>query len=236
MISSNIRNIRLLNEVDNSVRLIKKGFSELQHINCADTPYHIPILLISSGFERLMKCIICYWHLKKNKKYPSNKRLRELGHRLDILLQEIVDICKQFGNYDNRKATTEDLDFLKNNKRLHNIIRILSEFADGGRYYNLDIVSQGNSEYSEPEDKWREFETEIIKEDPEFAELIKNPAKSDEMYDKINKVLMTYLERFARALSRIFTLGELHPDAKRCYSYISDFLNIMDKDLGVKKY
>lgn len=65
-----IQNIRLLDEVDISARLIKKGFSELQQINGGNDFYHPPILLISSNFERLMKCIICYWELKTNGNYP----------------------------------------------------------------------------------------------------------------------------------------------------------------------
>jgi len=63
-----------------------------------------------------------------------------------------------------------------------------------------------------------------------------DPTKSDEMYEKINHLLIIYLERFARALSRIFTLGELHEKAQTNYAYISDFLNIMNDQLGKSVY
>lgn len=236
MTPSAIQNISLAKEVYNSTMLIKKGFAELQQISGSNDFYHPPILLISSGFERLMKCIICFRHLKVDGEYPPMKVLRDAGHSLDVLLQKIIEICNEFGSYDDRPATREDLDFIKNNTRLHSIIEILSGFAQGGRYYNLDIVTAGESRFEEPKDKWEELETEIVQEDPELEELMKDPKKSDEMYQRINAILMLYLERFARALSRIFTLGELHPDAGKCYSYIDDFLNIIDGDLGTKKY
>lgn len=235
-----IQNIRLLDEVDISTRLIKKGFSGIQQISGGNDFHHPPILLISSGFERFMKCIICYWELKVNGDYPSRNILRRKsgrnGHDLNILLQNIIDICNQFESYEDRPATRDDLDFLINNARIHRIIEILSDFAQGGRYYNLDVVTENASRFEEPKDKWGELETEIVTEYPELLKLMKDPRKSDEMYKRISTILMTYLERFTRALSRIFTLGELHEDAARCHAYISDFLNIMDDKLGENKY
>jgi hypothetical protein len=236
MTPSALQNISLTNEVYNSTMLIKKGFAELQQISGSNDFYHSPILLISSGFERLMKCIICYWRLKVDGEYPQMRILRNMGHDLNVLLQKIIEICNEFNSYDDRPATRDDLDFIKNNDRLHKIIEILSGFALGGRYYNLDIVTAGESRFEDPGDKWEELETEIVQEDPDLEELMKDPIKTDEMYKKIIKVLMIYLERLARALSRIFTLGELHPEAVKCYSYIADFLNIMDQDLGKKNY
>jgi len=239
MTPETIQKIRLLDEIDISIRLIKKGFAELQKIDGTNDFYHPPILLISNGLERLMKCIICYWELK-NGNFPSKNSLRRkggrTGHNLYILLQNITEICNQFGNYDDRPATRDDLDFLINNVRLHNIVNILSGFAQGGRYYNLDIVTEGESSYQEPKDKWEELETEIVEEDTELIKLMEDPAKSNELYARINSILMYYLERLVRALSRIFTLGELHKDAEKCYSYISDFLGIMDHNLGKTKY
>jgi len=235
-----VQNIKLLDEVDISIRLIKKGFSELQQISSSNDFYHPPILLISSGFERLMKCIICYWELKENGNYPSRNRLRSKGgrngHDLNILLQNIIDICNSFESYEDRPATRDDLDFIINNERLHRIIEILSGFAQGGRYHNLDVVTDGNSQFEDPKDKWEELETEIVNEDPSLSKLMKDPKKTDEMYKKINTILIIYLERFVRALSRIFTLGELHEDAARCHGFIKDFLNIMDDKLGKNKY
>jgi hypothetical protein len=227
-----IQNICLAKEVYNSTMLIKKGFAELQQINGSNDFYHPPILLISSGFERLMKCIICYWHLKINKKYPSYHILIKAGgnkgHDINVLLQNIIDICTQFKSFGEHKATKDDLDFLINDKRLHRIVGILSDFAQGGRYYYLDIVSSGSSGFNDPESKWGELETEVVMNNSHLKKIMMDFSRSDEFFDGINTILITYLERFARALSRIFTLGELHPDAQKCYAYISDFLGVMD--------
>ena len=233
---STLQNIRLLDEVYTSTMLIKKGFAELQRISGSNDFYHLSILLISSGFERLMKCIISYWYLKKYDYYPPIDVFKKTGHDLDVLLEKIVQICSQFGSYQSREATRRDMDFLINDARLHRIIEILSDFSQGGRYYNLDVVSTGTSKFNAPKDKWEELETELVHEDQHLSELMKDPLKLDEMYQRINMILMKYLERFARALSRIFTLGDIHEEAKKSYSYISDFLNIRDDELGTKKY
>jgi len=234
------QNICLFNEVDTSIRLIKKGFAELQQINGSNDFYHPPILLISSGFERLMKCILCLRHLHIEKKYPPSRHLIKCGgkkgHDLSELLQHIIDICEETDYGAKRPAIRDDMNFLIKNLRLHNIIQILSDFAQGGRYYYLDTVTNGNSGFDEPGDKWQELETEICLENKEIKKLMKDPKKADEMYIEINKILIIYLERFARALCRIFTLGALDKIAGQCYSYISDFLNLMDENLGKTDY
>ena len=60
MISSKtLKKISLINEVETAINLLKKGMAELQQISGANDFYHTPILLLSSGFERLIKCLIC---------------------------------------------------------------------------------------------------------------------------------------------------------------------------------
>jgi len=67
-------------------------------------------------------------------------------------------------------ATRDDMDFLINNTRLHKIIKILSDFAQGGRYYDLNIVTNGHSGFDEPKDKWEELETEICLENKQISD------------------------------------------------------------------
>jgi hypothetical protein len=59
MSNTTLRKICLLNEVDASIKLLKKGMSDLQNISAKNDFYHAPILMLSSGYERLIKCLLC---------------------------------------------------------------------------------------------------------------------------------------------------------------------------------
>ncbi len=62
----------LLKEVETSIKLLNKGMGDLQKISVSNDFYHAPILLLSSGFERLIKCLLClalmddHWDFKKS--------------------------------------------------------------------------------------------------------------------------------------------------------------------------
>lgn len=76
-----IRKLSLNEELNTSVRLIKLGFGEYQNLDMSNDFYYLPFQLISSGFERLMKCYICLGHLEKEGKFPDPRLFRnKLGH------------------------------------------------------------------------------------------------------------------------------------------------------------
>jgi len=68
---STLKNLCLLNEIELSVKLIQLGLGELQNLNSTNDFYYLPFQLLSNGFERLMKCVICLGHLHINNKYPD---------------------------------------------------------------------------------------------------------------------------------------------------------------------
>ena len=75
----------------------------------------------------------------------------------------------------------------------------------------------------------------------EFFEYSSNPQpgtieKVRQIYLEINRRLIVPLERFARALARQFTLGELGKLAKELSGAVHPFLFLMDSDLGKREY
>ncbi len=74
-----LKDIHLHNELLTSCKLIEIGFGELQNINLANDFYHLPHQLLSSGFERLMKCHICLGYYEKNNSYPKKHILKKYG-------------------------------------------------------------------------------------------------------------------------------------------------------------
>ena len=245
MCNAMVREVCLSNEVDTSIRLIKKGLGEIQRIDGGNDFYYPPIILLANGFEKLMKCILCYYIRERDGRYPNRRELMDLGtadedryyrgHNLGTLLQHTIDACRNM-NYGQSVATRQDIEFLTGDDHLRRIIEVLSNFAQGGRYYNLNIVTSSNSRFESPEDIWQELETEIVMHDDDLREMMEDPTRTDEMYEGLNHQLIVLLERFSRALSRLFTLAELGVEAERCMGYVGDFLFLGNDQLGTRIY
>jgi len=224
----------LFDEIDTSIKLLKKGMGELQSIDGANDFYHVPILLLANGFERLLKCLLCLAKMDQNGNFAQRPFNRL--HDLDYLLSELLAVCNE-KNYSTKfPAAAVDIQFLSSNQRLREIISILSNFAQSGRYYNLDIVTTGTSSFDDPEDGWSKVELAIINERPDLKQLMDSPTDSDLLFEEINREFIVYLERFARALSRLFTLADFGSQAKRFSGLVTDFLCLPDSQLGRTRY
>lgn len=234
------QNLAIINETTCSIELIKKGLGELQRISGANDFYHLPILLLASGFERLMKVILCLQYLHSNNRYPTLQdniiHKSKKGHDLTILLRRILGICHNSG-YSNRcPASAADVQFLGTDRRFQTLVKLLSDFAQGERYYNLNVVLGIKHNVDNPEQGWEEIETEITSEYPELKNKLGKANEIDKLYKEINKHLVIYFEKFARALARLPNLGNLGQQAKRLTGITSNFLLLKDSDLGKTKY
>jgi len=232
-------------EVRTSIILIKNGLKELQSISGSNDFYHAPILLLSNGFERLIKCSLCLtvfndkWEVIE---IPYN--IREEGHDLKKLLDILLKKLDEDSYSSKAPAIKEDMHFLKNNITLRDIIKLFSEFADKGRYYNLDIIfaqyrkkvpQTKKNNYPEPydfENAWQQIENRISNE----LQLNSYELDIDDIMKKINKEIIKILERFARALVRVFTLSDYRDKGKIVSPLIGDFLFLRDNQLGETVY
>jgi len=227
------RKICLINEVDTSIKLLKKGMGELQDISGANDFYHVPFLLLSSGYERLMKCLLCLAFMDKNGecKEPPFKKT----HNLNYLLKQLLSLCEQKKYSIKFADAKKDIDMIRNDKRLRNIISNLSDFAQGSRYYNIDIVLKGWSKYKNPNSVWGNIELNILREkgvplDKLHKEDLKN------IYYEINHEIIVALEKFTRALARMFVLADLGEFAKQVSPCVYDYLTLRDDELGTRDY
>lgn len=227
----------LLDEVKTSIKLLKKGMGGLQNISGKNDFYHVPILLLSNGYERLIKCLLCLALMDNNmnfKERPFETSERK-GHNLDYLLDRFLLICEQ-KNYSSKfPAAKKDIDFLNKDEYLRKIISLLSNFAQGGRYYNLGMVLEGTSKYDDPIKGWNEIESTILQARKDLLEKM-NDSDLDNVYKEINRELIINLEKFARALARLFTLADFGNFAKQASPLVYDYLMLMDKELGKKDY
>lgn len=223
----------LLEELETSHKLIKAGFGTLQEIDMGNDFYHLPHLLMASGFERLMKCYISLVHEDDNGSYPDMACMKSLGHDLLDLLNKICTDC--YGG-KSRQLVQREFDFITTDTTLKECIRILSLFGKFGRYYNLDIVAGSPHGPIDPKSEWESLESSVEDITPFLSntELLHR-----DYYPRVHSKLIGKLERFVRAIALQFTIGD-HPDHKgrlgQTSIVFSDFRNLGDEELGMNDY
>ena len=129
-------------ELQNAVNLIRFGLAGIQDEKIFNAFLHLPLLLLSSGYERLLKALICCENHEMNGKFPELNDIKGPGHRIDKLLEKIYPFFKE--KYLQKEEFKKDYDLITNNSRLKAMIKILSDFASHDRYFFLDIIVENN--------------------------------------------------------------------------------------------
>lgn len=234
-----LQHVCLIEELIVAIGLLKGGLRELQHIDSANDFYHLPLLILASGFERLMKVIICFHIYETKGSYPSKLPWMEgkrHGHDLMWLLDYITKKCFSSSYLKRIPAAYQDITFLREDKHIRTVIKILSDFGDATRYYNLKVVSGNKPDTGSPEQQWNKLETEIMRDSAEWAIELRRSSGLADTFGRINTEIVARLERFARALCRLFTIGALGAKALQASSVVHEFLMIRDDMLGNTRY
>lgn len=236
-----VKKLHLLQELRNSIKLIKLGFGEIQKINMENDFYHLPLQILSSGIERFLKCYLCLGFYEKNEEFPSSKKLISFaggnGHGIVELKNEIIENYFLL-RHDKDEFLREDKLFIKNDQKLNTLLNLLSEFGKYSRYYNLDVVTSKRNPSLDVEQEWKDFETILLKENQSvYKRFFSMDVKfSNEGYDYINSRIIALLEKFMRGLARQFTFVNLGKLAKSFSADIFFLLTIKDEDLGKNVY
>jgi hypothetical protein len=110
-------------------------------------------------------------------------------------------------------------------------VRILPDFGQSARYHNLDLI-KAQKTHDSPRADWQKLESVILKAKPGWKDLIQADLNLDETYKYINNEIVKHLEKFVRALSRLFTIGGLGQKAKQYSSAVFLFVQLSDGQLG----
>lgn len=221
-------------EIETAVKLLRLGLAELQNIDGGNDFYHLPFLLLSSGFERLMKCMICLKWRHDTGVFPPTAELKT--HDLVKLKARVLSECVFEDTASKRPATKEDYGYMEADEDLRRLLEMLSQFGKFARYYNLDVVTGSAKRTVNAQEMWEQYEGDLVKKHGALSSLSGELNRIDDFYRELNRIIVGKLERFARALVRQFTLGDLGADAKKHTGIISAFLYLSDNELGKRNY
>lgn len=228
------KRIALLEEFETSHKLLRLGFGELQNINMGNDFYFLPFQLLSQGFERLFKAYICVGYYHYNTELPNFKILKNLGHDLIALFDEIKD--KYFVKHK-PPIFEEDWDFISNNSLVREIIDILSDFGKQARYYNFNLITSNPKLGKNPKERWESLESRIKPLDAKQISLLLNPDTADEFFPGINRVIIATCERLLICLARQIAFGSLGILGKQLTSNsLFNYATLKEDDIGVEDY
>jgi len=233
--------LSLANELRTAVGLLKYGLGSLQAIDMANDFYHLPLLLLASGLERLCKCVLLLQYYVSHSRFPPRDWLKERGHNLTRLIDEVARKC-----YPEEallcQALGQDREFITSDPIVTRLIQILEQFGSGGRYHDLDAICGERQEGPSPEQEWQELEMTIVRNDPALNAKLEELQRGNiqcmrTLYPEINSCLQATLERLIRALCRLFTLNPVLRGQGRKFSpQLHDFLFLRDEVLGINNY
>ena len=226
-----LKEIHLQDELQTSIRLIEIGLGELQSLSSANRAHHLVMQLLSSGFERLMKCLICYGYHEKNGDFPTISHLRGAGH--DLLKLKDLIISDYF--QENSPALSDDKSYLQSDVKLNRMLDIISEFGKYARYYNLDVVTDSPKTSRDVITEWTRYRDELVLAKPELLSKL-TVEYEHEVWQFLAQDTTIVFEKFVRALSRQFTLGRLGKLAQQYSTPLFKFIVLNNHELGVRDY
>jgi hypothetical protein len=226
-----VRDASLIDELHIAHELICRGLGELQEIAMGNDFYHLPQQLLASGMERLLKCYFCLVFEARNNHYPDSKYLKGFSHDLQVLKKEFAYNYFQV----NSQLMQADLDFLKTDQVLEELVRVLSEFGMKARYYNLDVVTGERSLPIDAKADWEAIETGLVNPAP-YLKAADGESRYSEYYPKVNAEITARLERFVRAIVMQFTCGNHGGKLKQYSPLLGNFASLRDCQLGTINY
>lgn len=142
--------------------------------------------MLTIGIERLLKIIVIYDHRQlNNNAFPNNAELKNAGHKIDKLYKRAKDIATRIGQPELYKPIEDDPIFAL-------IIKLLTEFAQNARYYNLDTLTGHLNSTDEPLRAWNKTINKAIIE----RHYRHNKKKEEEIINLSNAVGNHFLVSF----------------------------------------
>jgi len=224
-------------EITNGVILVTRGLAEIQSVGYTVNEYHVALLLLANGFERLLKSCLCLSERVRSGAYPACGTMKswrhDLGHLMDLVAAECAAV-----QYANRCQAFKDDLAMFSGSDVRSFLSILSAFGQDGRYYNFDVVGGNPNVGRYNESEWLTAQLAFLLDDQERQSWFEDlpPAGGDPLLEKVRKRTVSSIEKLARALARLLVSGVLGAEGKQTHAFVKDFLNLADHELGTRDY
>lgn len=228
----------LVDETERAVELAHHGIQSLWSLDAANDRYHLPLVLLAQGIERLLKLTYVLGVLESTSQIPTSAQIKKFGHDLLVLTDEVVKIARGNNEFAARPAIASDLAFVDTDQDLRAMLRVLSDFGKQGRYHNLDILLAENPSRlgQSPEEAWQQLESDFLARHPEWKDKLGTPEFSTGWYQALAADVTEVLQRFLRAVCRMWTLGPLGEHGKQLTGTINRFLFLTDDRLRFPRH
>jgi hypothetical protein len=136
---SSLQVMALTREAEAAVRLSQEGIEALWRLDGADDFYQLPMQLLAQGFERLLELSLALAELGITGALPPSKRLRNVyRHDIVALTDAVVDRVADKSAYTRHPGVQDDLEFIRHDTHLRQMLAVLSTFGTWSRYYRLE--------------------------------------------------------------------------------------------------
>lgn len=216
-------------EVRTAAGLLRLGLAAVQATGPSNDFYHLPMLLLSQGFERLGKLAL---NLRR-RQLSKPRRIASYGHDLLGIVRDIINECYP-DDYLARPVAKDDFQFLGLNGGCRPLLNVLHTFANGARYWDLDVAA--GSDKSSCQMLWTELRDGTVAEDLNTLNLLMTAEGAEAGYRIMNQNIVVVAERFARAQARLFMLGPLGDNGRQLGTPLHLFYSMRDDQLGTRDY
>lgn len=222
-------------EIEASFNFIKEGIRMLNNQKSAILSNHVPLQLLSSGFERLAKILLLLKEKHTTGNYPIIEKKKNYffqfdnGHGINKMIDELILYAETVQLMNEIPMVIEDLVFIKKDNRFREFLDIITDFSKQQRYYYIDTIVKKEKQEN---NSFIRFKT-LIYSYSKDVDVTTMTYDEEERY--ILKSIIITVEKGVRAISRFFTHG-LGNEGKKHYGDFGGFILMRDEDLGKLKY
>lgn len=230
-----LKDIAANDEIRIAFDCINLGIQHIAAWKAQHNEYFVPLLLLSTGYERLLKILLCLEYFDKNGSYPTIDYFKQhIGkiHNIEVLLTKILATVQNTVLYNTAPARKADVELLQNDEDLQWIISLLNDFANNTRYHNINTIIENPKSAQDPWESISQFRTQYYTThyQSQNEELLKDLTP---FYRDVHGYLIGILQRFTRVLCFCFTQGAFGNKARQVSAGLLDnFLSLKDGEIG----
>ena len=227
--------VSLVEETETAIKLLDEGIRVIAEWDGGEDGRIRGLFSMSQGFERLLKLTMTLILRGEGAPPPSaHFKQNKYRHRLLPLFDDILDKARANSDVMQRQALGEDIDFCGSDERLRDMLDILGEFGESGRYHNLDVILDDSSPADDSMRRWDALAVAILSEDPKWSQQMHADQAlfSQSWYPHLAARQVGTLQRAARFLVRLWTLEPAQREGKKFKGSLRRFLNLADDQLA----